>query len=526
MQTNLKRLLAAAALFAAFRPSPAAPAPLAGPDVVFEERDGRVAVEAEHFHRQTLADTRAWHVIAPGAAPALPGADKAAALADAGGGAFLHCLPDTRRTHDDPLVHGENFSSEPGRLAVLHYRVHFHTPGRYYVWVRAFSTGTEDNGLHVGMNGEWPASGRRLQWCEGKHAWRWESRQRTEQEHCGVPHAIYLDVPTAGEHEVQFSMREDGFAFDKFILTLDREFARPEDAGPPPRLRSGTLPAAFGAAAAPPAGDTNGVRTRKAFPAHWGKPPDIQTMDYRPLPGGYGHGSSTLAGWIQRHLDRDQVADPATRYEQREASFDGTGRFYLGRELARYMSFHGAPWLERLEREEEERPSKLIEALELRPGMVVADIGAGTGYHAWRMARLVAPGGRVYAVDIQPEMLDLLAANVAARGVTNVTGVLGTVTDPKLPEAALDLALYVDVYHECDHPWEMLAATLRALKPGGRLVLVEFRAEDRLVPIKPLHKMSEAQVRRELAVFPELEFVANLPGSPWQHILVFRKRAG
>lgn len=218
------------------------------------------------------------------------------------------------------------------------------------------------------------------------------------------------------------------------------------------------------------------------------------------------------------------AAEPS-RYEQREASYDGTGKFYLGREIARYMTFHGAPWLERMEREEEERPSKLIEALELRPGMAVADIGAGTGYHAWRMAKLVAPTGRVYAVDIQPEMLALLATNVAARGVTNVTGVLGTVTDPKLPPGALDLALYVDVYHECDHPFEMIAATVRALKPGGRLVLVEFREEDRRVPIKPLHKMSAAQVRKEMAVFPELEFVANLPGSPWQHILVFRKRA-
>ncbi len=234
---------------------------------------------------------------------------------------------------------------------------------------------------------------------------------------------------------------------------------------------------------------------------------------------------ATLLAALLLMVPPSAPAEGSPRYEQREASLDGTGRFYLGREIARYMTFHGAPWLERAEREEEERPSKLIEALELKPGMVVADIGAGTGYHAWRMAQLLAPTGRVYAVDIQPEMLALLATNVAARGVTNVAGVLGTVTDPKLPAGALDLALYVDVYHECDHPYEMIAATLRALKPGGRLVLVEFRAEDRWVPIKPLHKMSEAQVKREMAVFPGLEFVASLPGSPWQHILVFRRRA-
>jgi hypothetical protein len=201
--------------------------PVVGPDVVFEEKDGIVAVEAEHFYRQRLMEKRAWHLTSARQTPDIEPDGDPPHFDGASGEAYLELLPDTRRSHDDPLVPGENFSNEPGRLAVLHYKVRFNNPGRYYVWVRAYSTGTEDNGLHVGLNGTWPASGQRMQWCDGKNAWRWESKQRTEQEHCGVPHEIYLDVPTAGDHEVQFSMREDGFEFDKFILTKDRDFKRP-----------------------------------------------------------------------------------------------------------------------------------------------------------------------------------------------------------------------------------------------------------------------------------------------------------
>jgi hypothetical protein len=117
-------------------------------------------------------------------------------------------------------------------MAVLHYNVYFSTPGRYYVWVRAHSTGSEDNGLHVGMDGTWPETGQRLQWCEGKRTWRWESKQRTEKQHCGEPYKIYLDIEQPGLHSIEFSMREDGFEFDKWLMTKDRNFARPEGPGP------------------------------------------------------------------------------------------------------------------------------------------------------------------------------------------------------------------------------------------------------------------------------------------------------
>ena len=214
-----------------------------------------------------------------------------------------------------------------------------------------------------------------------------------------------------------------------------------------------------------------------------------------------------------------------SRYTTIAASPDGIGKFYLGREIAQVMSFHGAQWLERPERVEEERPDLLLSALELKPGMTVADIGAGTGYYSWRMAQRVGAGGTVYAVDIQPEMIKLLERQMSQRGAANVKAVLGGLTDPRLPPASIDLALMVDVYHELEYPYEMLAAIVRALKPGGRMVFVEFRAGDAAVPIKPLHTMSEAQVRKEASVHA-LQWEKTARDLPWQNAIVFRKASG
>jgi len=219
----------------------------------------------------------------------------------------------------------------------------------------------------------------------------------------------------------------------------------------------------------------------------------------------------------------EPVAPPAARYEYRAPSGpEGTGKFYCGREIAPVMSHTGADWLERPEREVEEAPDRVLAALELQPGLVVADLGAGTGYYTRRLARAVGPAGRVYAVDIQPEMLEHLRRHLAAAGLTNVVTVLGTETDPRLPAASLDLVLMVDVYHELAWPHEMLTALCRTLKPGGRLVFVEYRAEDPAVPIKPLHKMTEAQIRREAAGHP-LAWERTVSTLPWQHLVVFRK---
>lgn len=179
-------------------------APIASKDLVFAERDGVLAVEAEHFFEQSLTSKRAWYLTSKEQQPDTAPDGDPGHVAGASGGAYLEILPDTRRTHDDKLTAGENFSNQPGQLGVLKYRVKIETPGRYYVWVRAYSTTSEDNGLHVGIDGEWPASSQRLQWCVGKNSWRWESKQRTVKEHCGVPHGIFLDIKKAGEHVIAF----------------------------------------------------------------------------------------------------------------------------------------------------------------------------------------------------------------------------------------------------------------------------------------------------------------------------------
>lgn len=178
------------------------------------ERNGHLEVEAERFTKQERTEKRSWRV-GEAEDPRTEGAS----------GGWITVLPDTRKTHADRLIRGENFSNTPGEMAVLSYPVEFTTPGRYHVWVRAYSTGTEDNGVHVGIDGEWPESGARMQWCEGKRTWRWESRQRTEANHCGEPGKIFLDVKEPGVHTVQFSMREDGFAMDRFLLTRDPAYS-------------------------------------------------------------------------------------------------------------------------------------------------------------------------------------------------------------------------------------------------------------------------------------------------------------
>lgn len=225
----------------------------------------------------------------------------------------------------------------------------------------------------------------------------------------------------------------------------------------------------------------------------------------------------------------DEPPKPAAKakpkYEfRREHDPNGIGKFYLGREIAMVMGHQAADWLERPEREKEEQPAKLLPLLKLKAGDAVADIGAGSGYYSFRLAPLVGDKGKIYAVDIQPEMLALIRLRAKAQKVTNVVPVGGTVTDPKLPENGVDLILMVDVYHEFDHPYEMTEAMLKSLKPGGRIAFVEFRMEDENVPIKLVHKMTEKQVLREMAIFPQLKHVKTHADLPWQHVIIFEKK--
>jgi ubiquinone/menaquinone biosynthesis C-methylase UbiE len=209
------------------------------------------------------------------------------------------------------------------------------------------------------------------------------------------------------------------------------------------------------------------------------------------------------------------------RYENRaEHDPNGIGKFYLGREIAHVMGHEAADWLERPEREKEEGTQQLIKGLKIKTGSVAADIGAGTGYYTRRLAKEVGPNGLVYAVDIQPEMLDLLTNKLSSAGITNVRPILGEIADPKLPAKSVDLILLVDVYHELEFPFEMTTAMRAVLKPKGRLVLVEFRGEDPAVPIKAAHKMTEIQVKKEMAA-ARMKWVETIEVLPWQHIFVF-----
>jgi ubiquinone/menaquinone biosynthesis C-methylase UbiE len=211
------------------------------------------------------------------------------------------------------------------------------------------------------------------------------------------------------------------------------------------------------------------------------------------------------------------------RYEYRtEHDLNGIGKFYLGREIAHVMGHQAADWLDRPEREREEEPAKVLDALKLQPGDVVADIGAGSGYFAFRLGERVGSKGKVLAVDIQPEMIALMRQRIQDRKLRNIELIQSTATDPKLPRSSVDLILMVDVYHEFAYPWEMTVALLRALKPGGRIVFVEYRLEDPRVPIKLVHKMSEKQVLKEMAPHA-VEHVATIDVLPRQHIIIFKK---
>jgi SAM-dependent methyltransferase len=239
---------------------------------------------------------------------------------------------------------------------------------------------------------------------------------------------------------------------------------------------------------------------------------------FRPL-------AALLALAILPHLlwsGQDQKTPQKPRYEyHKDHDPDGIGKFYMGREIAQVMGHLAADWLERPERELEEAPSKLLKALDLKPTDVVADIGCGSGYLTFPIARLV-PQGKVYAVDIQQEMLDLVKQRMKFFNLKNVEPVLGEEANPKLPDNSVDLILMVDVYHEFSQPYEMTEAMVKTLKPGGRLVFVEYRLEDPNVPIKLLHRMAERQVRKEMEPHA-LKHVKTLGMLPRQHIIIFEK---
>jgi cyclopropane fatty-acyl-phospholipid synthase-like methyltransferase len=198
-------------------------------------------------------------------------------------------------------------------------------------------------------------------------------------------------------------------------------------------------------------------------------------------------------------------------------------KFYKGREIADAMHYSGAPWLVRESREREEDCTTMLKALNIKPGQTVCDMGCGNGFYTLKLAKLVGDKGQVLAVDIQPEMLSLLNERAKEAKLANIKPILGTTVDPNLPEGKVDLILCVDVYHEFSNPEEMLAAMRKSLKPGGRVALAEFRAEDPKVPIKPLHKMTKEQILKEWPA-NGFKLVEQFDKLPWQHLLFFEAK--
>ena len=209
-------------------------------------------------------------------------------------------------------------------------------------------------------------------------------------------------------------------------------------------------------------------------------------------------------------------------YDSSTPSADGIGKFYMGREISQVMGATGADWLERNDRDKEENTKLALEKIALSPDDVVADIGAGTGYYTFRISQKV-PQGKVYAVEIQDEMIRYLNKRKQESGIENVEVIKGSNRSPNLPDNSVDLAIMVDVYHELEYPHEMLQAITKSLKNPGKLLLLEYRAEDPSIQIKPLHKMSVAQVNKELQangfkLFYKGDFL------PIQHFLLYEKK--
>jgi SAM-dependent methyltransferase len=208
-----------------------------------------------------------------------------------------------------------------------------------------------------------------------------------------------------------------------------------------------------------------------------------------------------------------------TKYTYKRGDFNGIGKWYMGREIAYVMGFQGINWLERSEREIEEDVSTLIKNMKIKTNEIIADIGAGSGYHVFKMAPL-ARNGLVYAVDIQPEMLEAIELKKRSKTVSNVETVLGSEKSINLPKNSIDKILLVDVYHEFSYPAEMVESIKSALKPNGQLFLIEYRGEDSSVPIKKIHKMTEKQSIAEMEV-AGFKLIENIDNLPWQHCMIF-----
>jgi ubiquinone/menaquinone biosynthesis C-methylase UbiE len=228
-----------------------------------------------------------------------------------------------------------------------------------------------------------------------------------------------------------------------------------------------------------------------------------------------------LAISVNLSLQGQSTPDSSVIYTEGPRTRDGIGKYYMGREIAQVMGHQGISWLERDNREDEEAPSKAIALLDLKPNTDIADIGAGSGYYSFRIAKKY-PSSKAIAVDIQQEMLNYITSKAAAEKITNVVPHLGSIKSIQMPPETIDAALFVDAYHEFSHPHEMMTSIFNALRPGGIVYLLEYRAEDPKVPIKPLHKMTQAQAKKEMNLVG-FNWVETKNDLPWQHFMIFEK---
>jgi precorrin-6B methylase 2 len=242
---------------------------------------------------------------------------------------------------------------------------------------------------------------------------------------------------------------------------------------------------------------------------------------------GWGSASMLAAESINPPLDNPikLTSAPACTYEQRRFHRNtGIGKFYQGREIAKVIGHQDLFWLERPSREGEERPDILLNLLDIAPDATIADVGAGTGFLTFRLLDRLNENGRILAIDVEPESQDIINFIAHDRGETRVETILSTPSDPQLPEASIDLAIMLDAYHEFEFPCEMMQRITAALKPGGRVALVEYRRENPLIPIKTLHKMTERQAKQEMAA-AGLDWIETREDLPSQHIMIFERQA-
>jgi len=403
--------------------------PMALRAAVFEEVNGLVAVEAEHFVSQSSGEPREWYLTSETVTPDVSPDPDGPHTSGASGSAYIEILPDTRVTHDDPLVSGVSFNNVPDDLGKIDYQIYFNTTGRYYVWARIYSSGAEDNGLHVGINGTWPASGQRMQWCAGKNSWYWNSAQRTNANHCGEEDKIFIDVNEPGLHTISFAMREDGVEFDKFIMTQDINYSRPSGAGPAEKIYSGAV-SSSGVSSSPSSSSSAG-----------GVSMTIPAVDF--APGDFYVDNNTMGPWLGINPSNHQEATASYTFGGSAGTYDV--------QLNAVGEHDGRPWYEFFVNDQkvgEFRASRVgndtyEEGADFRTTFHDIEIPAGASLKVWAHVDSLLIDGSVEYARARWESLVLTSA-----GAISSSSVSSSSSQPPVTEDGVTLAGERKRWHE------------------------------------------------------------------------------